>query len=364
MKKGLMTTSALVAAGMFGLAGHAHAQGKAMNPVQLKVGGFMEQFVGYAFRDSSGFTGNGTATGTAGAGGGGGPSGQFDQQTEAEIHFTGQAKLDNGLQVRAHVEFEVTGSGHSAAAVGNNQIDEQTLTLRNGFGQLILGNDDPVASLMTTGYTTYFVTNAGDSLTYDVVNFIPQPAGFGAAGGSIFSTLLVDPKLENWDNDASKITYVSPRIGGLQVGVSYAPNGSQDLSVVGKHLAGHTGTWHNGWSLATNYTFAIDQFKLGVAAGYETAKAASGSAVSAERDPGQFGTGFRVDYGPYRFVFGWHRDWNFEQGNGTLAGPAGGESADGEAYNAGMIYRFGPNAISLTYLRGPDRRQPSCWVGT
>ena len=108
------------------------------NPVQLKVGGFMEQFVGYGFRDPSG-----AATSTVAArpirhgGEPGAAQGQFDQQTEAEIHFTGQAKLDNGLPVHAHVEFEVTGSGHGGAATaGNNQIDEQTLTLRNGYRQI------------------------------------------------------------------------------------------------------------------------------------------------------------------------------------------------------------------------------------
>ena len=49
MKKGLMTTSALVAAGMFGLASQADAQMmRKPNPVQLKVGGYMEQFVAYS----------------------------------------------------------------------------------------------------------------------------------------------------------------------------------------------------------------------------------------------------------------------------------------------------------------------------
>ena len=174
MKKELMTTSALVAAGMFGLASQADAQMmRKPNPVQLKVGGYMEQFVGYAFRDAT------FATGV--------PVGQVDQQTEAEIHFTGSGKLDNGLQIVAHVEYEVTGSP-------GNIIDEQTLTLRNGFGQVILGNEDPVASLMTTGYITTFVTNAGGSLTYDVTPWIPIPVGF--TQGSPVAGALTDPKLE------------------------------------------------------------------------------------------------------------------------------------------------------------------------
>ncbi len=294
MKKGLMTTSALVAAGMLGFASQADAQMmRKPNPVQLKVGGYMEQFVGYAFKDASFYNGV--------------PSGQFDQQTEAEIHFTGQAKLDNGLQIRAHVEYEVTGSP-------GNVIDEQTLTLRNGFGQVILGNEDPVSSLMTTGYITTFVTNAGGSLTYDITPWVPIPAGF--TQGSPVAGALTDPKLESFDSDASKIIYVSPRIGGFQVGVNYAPELSQQLQngaggntgrglPVHVAVAGDGAGWHDEWAFGANYTMKIDQVGIGIAAGYATAQNASNAALGRQSNPSQFGTGFRIDYGPFRFVFGY-----------------------------------------------------------
>ena len=84
------------------------------------------------------------------------------------------------------------------------------------------------------------MTNAGNSLTYDVLNFIPQPAGFERRKPRSSARCWWIPKMENWDNDASKITYVSPRIGGLQLGVSYAPKTPGRLhcpSFDGKHLA-------------------------------------------------------------------------------------------------------------------------------
>jgi predicted porin len=345
MKKGLMTTSALVAAGMFGLASQADAQMmRKPNPVQLKVGGYMEQFVGYAFRDAS------FATGV--------PRGQVDQQTEAEIHFTGQAKLDNGLQIRAHVEYEVTGSP-------GNVLDEQTLTLRNGFGQVILGNEDPVSSLMTTGYITTFVTNAGGSLTYDITPWVPIPVGF--TQGSPVAGALTDPKLESFDTDASKIIYVSPRIGGFQVGVNYAPESSQQLQngaggntgrglPVHVAVAGDGSGWHDEWAFGANYTMKIDQVGIGVAAGYATAKHMSNVGPAFQADPSQFGTGFRIDYGPFRFVFGYKRVWNMDRGNGAFgSGPFPTTyKKDGNMYSAGGIYRWGPNAVSLTWQRGSE----------
>src|SRR5262245_5014310 len=132
MKKGLLMTSALVAAGMLTLGNDAQAQQKPTNPVQLRLGGYVEEIVGQAFNrlPSSHTAAIGSApAGTAGA------SGTFDQQTESEIHVIGDGRLDNGLVIRAVFELEVSGSP-------GNVWDEAYVILRNGFGQLILGNED------------------------------------------------------------------------------------------------------------------------------------------------------------------------------------------------------------------------------
>ena len=52
MKKQLLTTSALVAAGMMATAGGASAQtAPASQPIQVTVGGYMYQFVSYVSQD-------------------------------------------------------------------------------------------------------------------------------------------------------------------------------------------------------------------------------------------------------------------------------------------------------------------------
>src|SRR5678815_760078 len=165
----------------------AQAQTKPTNPVQLRLGGYVEETVGYAFQrlDSCRTTGpaagqpaacTGSVQGANSAVGlsAANPTGQFDQKTESEIHIIGDGRLDNGLVIRTVFEMEVSGSP-------GQLWDEAYVILRNGFGQLILGNEDPVAELMTAGYGNGLVTFAGQNLTYDSPGWIPAPSTFIAS---------------------------------------------------------------------------------------------------------------------------------------------------------------------------------------
>jgi hypothetical protein len=211
MKKGLLMTSALVAAGMFVIGNDAQAQTKPSNPVQLRLGGYVEEAVGYAFqRPDQRLVGPNVAVGLPA----GVPQGQFDQQTESEIHVIGDGRLDNGLVIRTVFEMEVSGSP-------GQLWDEAYVILRNGFGQLILGNEDPVSELMTAGYGNGLITNAGQNLTYDSQAWIPAPASFTASPTISAARAAFIEAPDN--NDSSKLIYVSPRFFGFQGGISYAP---------------------------------------------------------------------------------------------------------------------------------------------
>lgn len=351
MKKGLLMTSALVAAGLFASAYEAQAQQKPRNPVQLRVGGYMEQIVGVTFnlpntRQNAGATQIATpiAAGTKRL--------AFDQQTEAEIHFVGDGRLDNGLNIRAVVELEVTGSP-------GDQFDEQYLILRNGFGQVILGNEDPVASLMNNGYGFGLVTNAGNNVTYGTQGFLPAPRGFGPSptAGPARAAFV-----DYYDSDSSKVVYVSPRIFGAQVGVSYAPESERDQLTpsdlggadTGKRLPG-TDVVHSMWSFGANYVAQVSDVKVGVAAGYGTAEAANVTPVPAADAPGfetasqkpqYWVVGLRLDMGPFRFATGYSKLWNAPAVAGSLP--------NGWGWKAGVRYQFGPNAVSVNAQIGTE----------
>jgi predicted porin len=352
MKKGLLMTSALVAAGTLSLADDAWAQ-KATNPVQLRLGGYMEQKLGAAFQRQNTVERTGLAPNTVGSYGA--PTGTFDVQTEAEIHFIGDGRLDNGLVIRTVVELEVTGSP-------GNIIDEQYLILRNGFGQVIIGAEDPVTSLMTTGYISVLPFGAGQSLTFDITPWIPAPTAWPTPSPTAAATHSVN--LESFDNDATKIIYVSPRFFGLQLGVSYAPEATQDLQTGAPGNALPTKeTWSDGWSLAANYEVKFDQVAIGLAGGWYQVRG-SGTVSSATNilnaggvnpntdDPTQYGFGGRIMFGGLTAVAGYKKVMHMQGQNGAAPSAI---SLDGDIWNAGVRYVFGPNAVSFQYSQGNAR---------
>ena len=119
MKKVLLGTTALLGAGL--VASPAFAA----DGIKLGVGGFFKTAYMVNFDDDGeGERGNERNT-----------DGVF---SDAEIHFTGETTLDNGLTVGARVELE----GEDNSGDGNDQIDEAWIYFAGGFGELRMGSDD------------------------------------------------------------------------------------------------------------------------------------------------------------------------------------------------------------------------------
>lgn len=382
MKKTLLMTSALCAVGMLTLANDAQAQQKPTNPVQLRLGGYVEEGIGVAFnrlstseQGAAGLVPAGVATQT------------FDIMTESEIHVIGDGRLDNGLVIRAVFELEVAGSP-------GQTWDEAYLILRNGFGQLILGNEDPVSELMTAGYGNGLTAHAGVDMTYGTQKWMPAPSTFSASPTNSAARAAFIESPDN--NDSSKIVYVSPRLFGLQAGVSYAPEERSQLDqgdggaavASGANSGGNVDPngrlaakdlLHDMWAAGLNYEFAFSSMKFGLGAGYvqaskPTYRFANGAAGIDPPSAKTWGYGTRVDMGPWRFVLGAKFARNIDNGPvgaiGQMTGAApalfstlssasatggGNVSADGYGVNAGVLYSWGPNAVSLNVRQGTEQ---------
>ena len=244
MNKQLQATTALVAVSMLAATSLANAAGKT---VKLGLHGYMEQIVGVVFDRSD----NEATTARANS------KTSFDQMTESEIHFKGSGKLDNGITIIADVQLEVSGSP-------GNLIDEQYMIVRGGFGQLTLGSEDNAGHLMTIGYLGSWATGVGQSLTFDLTDWISLASGINA--GARFDGTLNDPRLRSLDNDSSKISYFTPRFSGFQVGASYIPNFQQQTATGGGgSVAGKSGNYHEGWAIGANYTGKFDKVGVGIA---------------------------------------------------------------------------------------------------
>jgi predicted porin len=329
LKKQLLATTALVAAGLLAAAGPAEAQ-KAQAP-KFEVKGYMEQTFGAAFGQEESTIGHRTT---------------FDEFNETEIHFIGSATLDNGITFRAVVELEGDGDGSpapfTAAGTGTDVIDEAYLIIRGAFGQLILGSTDSAATLGTTGYIGSWATAVGQNLTFDTGDWIVAPPGTRSTPDGT----LLDSRLRAFADDSDMITYFTPRFFGFQFGASYIPNVEQDANF---SMSTTDSVYHDGYSLVLNFDQKFDQVAVGIATGF-----LHWSAPEASTNPSAkaWNMGASVGYMGFKLAGGYKRQWDFRDTFGASTAT----SLSGSRWELGGQYVFGPNAVSVVYGHGKQER--------
>ena len=194
MKKVLLGTTALLGAGI--IASPAFAA----DGVKLSVGGFFKSAYQVNFDDdSNGEPGNETNT--------------DNFFSDAEVYFSGETTLDNGLTVGAMIQLEGETSG--------DQIDEAYVYWSGGFGEVRIGSDDDALSASCvfppggTGNFSAFSPNqwAANSLTTNSI----------CTG--------VDDK-----GDAQKLVYISPNFSGFQLVITYTPDSDEETQSDGAAL--------------------------------------------------------------------------------------------------------------------------------
>ncbi|MGC6535255.1 MAG: porin, partial [Parvibaculales bacterium] len=126
----------------------------------------------------------------------------------AEIHFKGKTTLPSGTEFGFRVELE--------AESATDQIDEHYLCVKGDFGKLILGAENGVGHLMQVraprfvpGLKAYdnSLTDAAIEKAYDIV-----------LESNAIEDAHMSTKLEHISGDANKLSYMTPRVGGLQLG--------------------------------------------------------------------------------------------------------------------------------------------------
>jgi len=191
LKKHLFSTTALAVAGAFAFSGTVNAAAK---PISIGVGGFMNSEVGFGSnRSAFESAADGSLT----------KRDSFNTVQDSEIYFTGTTKLDSGVSVSVTVQLE---SDQGAAAT----IDESYMKLTGGFGDLRLGYVTGAAS--TLKHTAPMV---GVNLTFGGSdNYITVPSNVTSGNSTHVSS----------SGDHAKISYISPRAGGLAIGAAYTPS--------------------------------------------------------------------------------------------------------------------------------------------
>lgn len=334
MKKQLLGTTALVAAGLFVLAdaGPASAQQK-VEPIKVSVGGYVGAFVSVVDQDDVGNTAAGRS----------GDLSVFDTHTDQEIHFNGRTTLANGITVGFRIELEGNTEG--------DQIDESYLFLESSFGRVEIGQVNNVHYRMA--YKAPDVFTRGWVNEGNFTNVMVNPTG-SPNGDSTINTTVSRFR----DNDSDKINIYTPRFAGFQIGASYVPDSSQDTA----NATSISAAYSRGWAVAGNYVQTFGEFSVAAYAGYFQWQGPQTAPGVSAPDPDTWSVGLQLGYAGFRVGGSYGQISDGRTGGAGTAGASaagtGGNITDGSAWDVGISYTFGPASVSLTYMQGENDDSP------
>ena len=303
MKKILLGSTAIVAAGMIAAVPSADAASK----MKLGVGGYMEQWFGFTSGD------DGVAQDYSG----------FDIKSDPEIFFKGSTKLDNGITVGVNVQLEATQNG--------DQIDEQYMFVKGSFGQIIIGDENSAMYKMHYAPSDFGIgMNSGDVTAWNkpVKDAEGDSINMGSHYRSPFGATYIEPDAVN---DSAKISYFTPRVSGFQLGLSYGPDANQDSNGLPNRDAANT----DYIMVGANFKQKMGGMSVGISGGYGTVTDAAAGGVEPEA------TSFGIKLGMGGVSAG------VSYANFSDSG-----EKDQEGINAGVAYSSGPMGVSIAYFHG------------
>ena len=319
MKKQLLAGTALVAATML-VAGGAVAADKKMMKPSISVNGYFTAHLSGILDENVEL--NAPAV---------------DVRHDSEVHFNGSAALDNGLKIKVRWELEgySTEDRKPSLATQNDQIDEVYVTVSGSFGSLIVGSTDNAAVKMLAGMTGAWATNVGQNFHFNSQEWIPSAVG---TGGGRFH-VLHDARIREHGGggDSEKVTYLSPKFGGFQVGVSYTPYEDQDHNITHDNNDGR----HDGLTGAVSYTSKVGDVGITIGAGVNALQG-----KGSDEDLNEWTVAGRLDFGGgFRVAVAHQGTTSGVSGGGGVGGA--GSDLEGSVTEAGVRYVMGPNAFSL-----------------
>lgn len=240
---------------------------------------------------------------------------------DSEIHFNAEGTASNGLTYGFRVELE--------GSTANDQIDESYLYLKGAFGKIIVGADDSVASAMS------YASPAPD--TYGILS-VNSPNYFLSSGATVTTFNAIG-------FDATKIIYITPAVGGFQLGLSYSPDSCEDRGCVnGGFEADNDLGVANGQQFAAALTFS-KEFS-GVSVGLSGTYTWNETETAGLEDVTTYGFGANVGFG-------------LGAGTVTVGGSyltyqdyLGVSGIDYTAYDAGVQYAQGPFTVGVQSIWG------------
>lgn len=303
---------------------------------ELQTQGFLTWYAGFAKQNNTVYVeGSGPNSPTALTAGFGRLSG-YDKAsliTDGEIDFVGTYKFNKDNKLSFFMSLDVIRD--------NVNVDLSYFMWDNKAGRFIVGNSKNVSNMMAV--TAPDAGTLGIQDTY-ATNLIALPYGF-AVNPATYSIV---------DNDTAKVSYISPEMGGLQLGATVMPSDA-GLSASDAFYVSEETRLKFGANVAALYTKDFGKTVLSVSANYAYAKPTfkgmnySGPDVE-EKNVHQYGGGISIQRGNLT-VGGSVNVVNTSDEIGRHFYIGGRNLAKGVSWDFGVGYNFGPLETSMSMIQ-------------
>lgn len=374
MKKLLLCTTALaslVASSAFAADGNTYPVNSANNNLQVTLGGSATFESGHVNQDKDhkknfSFSPNQSSSAL---------------YTKSKLYVKAEGKGDNNVIYGAVVRVQTVANGSNGASDTRN--DRTHIYMDTDAGTVQLGSNSAASKLMALNAGT--IASATGGIDGDFSTF----AAADLSGYNGMGLTGVDNLYNNLDRRESsrKVTYLSPRISGVQFGVSYTQDqansgdsnvvtqrNNQTVNYINNTYLGSSVRLKNIWSLGLSYsnTFANDvslalsattdmgrrnnktidsgyteaQIKVINSLNHTNFELSDINNTTPKKDLKSYSLGTVVGYNGFS-VAGSYTD------DGTsLISKAAPNGFKSSWWTAGIAYQTGPMSTSLTYLEG------------
>jgi len=317
------THANMLAAAMLAALGSATVTAQAAEPLKVSISGNMQQWFGIVkHKKDAGQNFN-----------------TFGIDTDNELVFSATTTLDNGLEVTAHMVFDVYNDDVGPAGNASSGVDEVWVSVGSAAGKFYAGAKESMNHSLHNQPDDY-------GIGYDNVGLwtLLPVAGF-AAGAPWMQT-----SFEKLADDVPMVGYISPALAGVQLALTYSPNEgtpgvASGLGTQRVDRTARTGRT-NYWDATLAYSGEWGDVTLGSNVGYGAFQGTPQSVVAGVTPVSSgraVNAGLRVGYGGFSVGGLWLRLMEPTKNDAILA------AFDGSAWNAGVAYATDVWGVSYTY---------------
>ncbi len=274
-----------------------------------------------------------------------------DSQLFLKAGVMTQSKVKYGAVVKTELNINTDGRRE------NPNFDQVFFFSESAVGRVEIGNSQSANQKMKTGPASFARGAGGINGKYlENVNLASgafillaqSPIGHGgyAVGNANFSQknnfrALKDNSFDGVE-DATKISYYTPRIEGFQIGTSYTPNSQNSGFTATKYYRNAVVPVADILSFGANYAQDFDNLSVEISATAEEGRVRK--TVEARQNLSAYDMAAKLDY------FGFSLGASYGSWGNSLYG-ARDIAAKSDYYTLGLAYAFGPIAASITSLK-------------